>query len=65
MQVAIWETILTSMSFYAFSLFPAMLSSSSIKMIAGSFSETPLKKFLIFSSDYPEIPVTISGPEIL
>ena len=42
-----------------------MLSISSINIIAGALSYTPLKKLRIFSSDYPEIPVTISGPEIL
>ena len=51
MQDAIQATILTSRSFQAFSLFPAIESSSSIKIIAGSFSAIPLKKFLIFSSD--------------
>ena len=64
-QEAICATILTSRSFAAFSLLPAMLSSSSMNIMAGAFSWTPLKKFRIFSSDYPEIPVTISGPDIL
>jgi hypothetical protein len=37
---ASYATILTSRSFEAFSLLPAILSSSSIKIIAGAFSLT-------------------------
>lgn len=50
-QAESWATILTSMSFEASSLFPAILSSSSMKMMAGAYSLTALKIFLIFSSD--------------
>ena len=61
-QAAIYATILISKSLEAFSLFPAILSNSSINIMAGAFSFTAENICLIFSSDYPDRLDTISGP---
>mmetsp|Transcript_5983 Transcript_5983/g.8719 ORF Transcript_5983/g.8719 Transcript_5983/m.8719 type:complete len:307 (-) Transcript_5983:554-1474(-) len=59
-----WDTILLSTSPFAFSLFGAIESISSIKIIAGAFASASSNAFLRFASDSPANFDMISGPLI-
>lgn len=63
-KVKSWETTLLSTSPLTFSLFGAMESISSMKMMAGLFFSAYSKAFLKFPSASPAILDIISGPLI-
>ena len=63
-SVRSWETILLSTSPWVFSLFGAIESTSSMKMIAGEFFSASSKALRRFDSDSPASLDIISGPLI-
>ena len=61
-RVSSWETILRSTSPWVFSLFGAIASSSSMKMMAGAFLAASSKAVRRLDSDSPASLDIISGP---